>query len=165
VRQKKVKRLQPQLHALKEQFAGKPEAYSKELLKLYKDRGLKVVDGRGILGTLVQMPVFIGMFHLLKGLGRGVRFLWMSDLLRPNVVLAVVAGLSMALVVAANPDMPQQMKMLMIAISAAITLVSALHFGSALALYWTTSNLCSALQTLAIHGLISRRIRKGVLKI
>jgi YidC/Oxa1 family membrane protein insertase len=165
VRQKKMKRIQPELEALKKRCAGNPEAYSRELLQLYRSHGLKVVDGKGMLGALVQLPVFIGMFHLLRGLGQGVRFLWVSDLLKPNAVLAIVVALSTVLTIAVNPDMPEQMKMLMIAIAGVVTLASALHFGSALALYWATSNLFSTLQTLAIHGRISKRVRMGALKL
>jgi YidC/Oxa1 family membrane protein insertase len=162
---RKRKQLQPKLDALKSSFAGKPEAYSKELLRLHKAHGIPLMDGKSFLGGLAQLPVFIAMFRVLRGVGKGVRFLWVQDLLKPNVVLAVIVGLTTALMIAVNPDMPEQTKMLMIAISSLIAVTSALHFGSALALYWTTTNLFSALQTLALHGLINRRIRKGTLKI
>jgi YidC/Oxa1 family membrane protein insertase len=165
VRQKKMKHIQPQLEALKTRHAGNPEAYSRELVKLYESHGLKVMDGKNMLGALVQLPVFMGMFQLLRGLAKGGRFIWVSDLLKPNAVLAVIVALSTALTIAVNPDMPEQMKMLMIAVAGVITLASALHFGSALALYWTTSNLFSTLQTLAVHGLVNRRIRAGAIKL
>jgi YidC/Oxa1 family membrane protein insertase len=165
LRQKKMKQLQPELAALKEKFAAKPELYSRELLKLYKAHDLAMVDGRNLVGALAQLPVFIAMFRVLRGAGKGARFLWVPDLLKPNVVLAILVGLSAVLMIAVNPDMPEQTRMLMMAISAVIAVASALHFGSALALYWTTSNLFSTLQTLALHGLINRRIRLGTLKI
>ncbi|HET8696161.1 MAG TPA: hypothetical protein VFO94_01670 [Gammaproteobacteria bacterium] len=34
---------------------------------------------------------------------------------------------------------------------------TALHFGSAIALYWTTSNLFTAAQTLCVRWLVARR--------
>jgi membrane protein insertase Oxa1/YidC/SpoIIIJ len=40
-----------------------------------------------------------------------------------------------------------------------------MHVGSALAIYWTTSNGLSMLQTAAIRKVIDRRIRSGALKI
>lgn len=163
VHQKKIKQLQPRLKALKERYAKQPEVYSRQMLALYKAHGVSLVNGKSMLGAFAQLPVFVAMFHVLRGIGKGVRFLWVSNLIKPNMLLALLVGISAALIVVMNPDMPQHTRMLMMAISSVIALLSALHFGSALALYWTTSNLFSALQTWAIHRTINRRLRQGTL--
>lgn len=165
VRQKKMKLLQPEMEALKAKHSGKPEIYSREMMKLYQSYGLKLVDGRSFLVSLAQLPVFFGMFRVLRGMGNGVRFLWIPDLPKPNVVLAIIVGLTTAIMIAVNPDMPEQTKMLMPVISSVVALASALHVGSALGLYWATSSLFSAAQTIAVHKLIKRRMQSGALKI
>src|SRR5262245_32494306 len=61
VRQKKMMRLQPELEALKDKYAQQPELYMKRLQALYGKHGLTLVDGKSFLGSLLQMPVFLGM--------------------------------------------------------------------------------------------------------
>ena len=161
VRQKKMKLLQPELEALKTKHGGKPEAYFRDLMKLYQSRGIKMVDGRSLLMSLAQLPIFVAMFRVLRGLGSGTRFLWIPDLLKPNVALAIIVGLTTAIMIAVNPDMPEQTKMMMIVVSSA----SAEPKCRALALYWTTSSLFSTVQTLAVHALVNKRIQSGALKI
>jgi membrane protein insertase Oxa1/YidC/SpoIIIJ len=55
--------------------------------------------------------------------------------------------------------------MMMILIPRMITIVFALKFASALALYWVASNCFSAMQTIAVHCFLDRRIRSGAVKI
>jgi YidC/Oxa1 family membrane protein insertase len=159
IRQKKMKQLQPQLEELKSRLAGDKQAYARELLALHKSQGLTLVDGKALLGAFAQIPVFMGMFHVLRGVGDGRAFLWIANLARPDAILALIAGVTTALMVAVNPDMPEQMKVLMIVVPSILAVVSALHFSSALALYWTTSNLFSAGQTLLVHAVANRRMR------
>lgn len=165
VRQKKMKHMQPALEELRARLAHKPETYTRELIALHKSHGLSLIDGRSLLGALVQIPVFVGMFHVLRGIGEGVRFLWASNLIRPDTFLAVIAGVTTALMIAANPDMPEQTRLLIILIPSIIAVMTALHFSSALALYWTTSNVFSMVQTLTLHWVVNRQIRKGALRI
>jgi len=165
VRQKKMAKLQPDLQRLKDRHAKQPDVYMKEMTALYRQHDLAFVDGRSILGALLQMPILLGMFRVLRNVGEGVRFLWIPNLLRPDVFLALIAGATTALMMLANPDMPEQMRLLMIAIPTVLAIVAALNFCSALAVYWATSNSFSAVQTLVLHAVINRRLRAGTLTI
>lgn len=165
VRQKKMKRLQPELARLKKQFADRPDEYTRRMVELYRRHGLSLLDGRSMVAAFAQMPVFIGMYHVLRKTGQGVRFLWIPNLIKPNTVLAIIAGITTALVILANPDMPEHVRLLMIAIPSIVAMISALHFCSALALYWTASNCFSMTQTFALHFVVGRRIRSGTLRI
>ncbi len=165
VRQKKMIRLQPELQKLKERFSGKPDLYMQHMTKLYQQHGLTLVDGKSLFAMLIQMPLFLGMYQVLRTVGEGVRFLWIPNLLKPDTVLALLAALTTALMISANPDIPEQMRMLMIIVPSFIAFVAALKFCSALAIYWTASNCFSALQTAAIHFVVGQRIRAGRLQI
>lgn len=165
VRQKKMQRLQPELARLKKQYADRPQEYTRAMMELYRRHDLSLLDGKALLATFGQMPVFVGMYHVLRKAGEGIRFLWIPDLIKPNTVLAVIAGITTALMIMANPDLPEHVRLLMIAIPSIIAMISALHFCSALALYWTTSNCFSMTQTFALHYVVGRRIRTGALKI
>ena len=99
------------------------------------------------------------MFQALRDAGDGVRFLWVPNLLRPDVALALIAGLTTALMMAVNPDLPEQVRLFMIIVPSVIAIVAALQFSSALAIYWATSNTFSALQTVLLHAVVRRRVR------
>jgi YidC/Oxa1 family membrane protein insertase len=169
IRQKKLAKLQPELRTLQERFRDQPELYVRKLTELYKANGLTMVDAKALLGALAQLPLFLGMFQVLRDIGAGARFLWVPNLLRPDVVLAVIAGLTTAVMTAVmismNPDMPEQLRILLIVLPSVIAVVAALQFSSALAIYWATSNTFSALQTLALHAVVRRRVRSGAIKI
>jgi YidC/Oxa1 family membrane protein insertase len=161
IRQKKLVQLQPELRALQDQFRDRPDVYLRKLTELYKTHQIAMVDARSPLGALAQLPLFLGMFQALRSVGDGVRFLWIPNLSRPDVALAVVAGLTTALTMAVNPDLPEHMRIFMIVLPSLIAMVAALQFSSALALYWATSNTFSAIQTLALHAIVRRRIAAG----
>lgn len=165
IRRKKLLRLQPELQSIKDKYAHNPEVYVQRMMTLYRKHGLTFVDAKSILGALVQMPLFLGMFQVLRRIGDDVRFLWVQNLSKPDIWLAIIAGATTALMMGLNPDLPEQMRMLMIIVPSIIAAVAALQFCSALAIYWTVSNFFSTAQTVALHFVIERRIRSGALKI
>ena len=165
IRQKKMLKLQPALQRLKEQYAQQPDLYMQKMMELYRKHELSFVDGKSLLGALLQMPLFLGMFQALRNVGDGFRFLWVPNLLRPDTMLALIAGATTALMIAVNPDIPEQMRLLMIVVPSVIAIVAALKFCSALSLYWVASNCFSAVQTVVLHLVVARRLRAGTLKI
>jgi YidC/Oxa1 family membrane protein insertase len=165
IRQKKLAKLQPELRALQDRFRDQPDVYLRKLTELYKANELAVVDTRTFLGAIAQMPLFLGMFQVLRNAGDGVCFLWVPNLLRPDVALAVIAGLTTALMMAVNPDLPEQVRVFMIVLPSILAVVAALQFSSALAIYWATSNAFSAIQTVLLHALVRRRIDAGRVRI
>jgi YidC/Oxa1 family membrane protein insertase len=165
IRQKKMAKLQPKLKELKKRYADKPDLYAQKMLEIYKKHNLKIIDGKSLLGTLAQLPLFLGMFQVLRNAGDGVRFLWVPNLLRPDTLFVLIAGLTTALVMAANPDLPEQMRIFMIVLPSVIAMIAALKVSSALALYWATSNTFSAMQTVLLHVVVRRQINTGAVKI
>jgi len=165
LRQKKLAKLQPELRALQDRFRDTPELYLEKMRDLYRANGLAIVDAKAFVGALAQLPVFLGMFQVLRDAGVGVRFLWVANLLRPDVALALIAGLTTALMMAVNPDMPEQLRIVMIVLPTVLAVVAALQFSSALAIYWATSNTFSALQTVVLHQVVRRRARAGTIEI
>jgi YidC/Oxa1 family membrane protein insertase len=165
VRQKKMAKLQPELQQLKEKYANDPKLYMQQMTMLYRKHDLSVLDGKSLLGGLAQMPLFLGMFQALRSAGDGARFLWVPNLFKPDVLFALIAGVTTALMITANPDLPEQMRLFMILVPSVMAIMAALHFCSALSLYWVASNCFSAAQTVALHFVVGRRIRAGTLKI
>jgi YidC/Oxa1 family membrane protein insertase len=165
LRQKKMLRLQPELARLKQQCGDEPKIYAERMLQLYQRHDMTVLDWRGVLGSLVQMPLFLGMYQTLRAGAGGARFLWVQTLSRPDPWFAVLAGLTTMLLMAANPDLPTQMRLILILVPSVLAAIAALKFCSALAVYFTVSNCYSALQTGVMHHVISRRIKSGAVSI
>lgn len=163
VRQRKLALLQPELQRAKERYAREPQKYSAAVMALYRDHGLSMVDGRTIVGALVQMPFLLGVFNALRRGSEHGRFLWVSDLAKPDLAFAILAGVTTALLALAAPDLPDHVRMLIVpAVCLALT---AMHFASGVALYWATSNVFSAAQTFVLRAVIARRAAAGGLKL
>ena len=156
IRQRKLKVLQPELAKLKEELAGQPQLYTERMMALYRRHGLSVVDGKSFLTAAVQMPVFVGTFQVLRGAPLGGRFLWIANLTRPDVALAVLAAVSTMVLVAINPDLPEQVRWIMILVPAVLTLIAALKVASALSLFWAVSNCFSSLQAASVYYVAGR---------
>jgi YidC/Oxa1 family membrane protein insertase len=165
IRQKKMLRLQPELARLKLECGNEPQIYAQRMMKLYQENGMTMMDWRSILGSLVQMPLFLGMYQTLRGGASGARFLWVETLSRPDPWFALLAGVTTMLVMAANPDLPEQMRWILILVPSILAAVAALKFCSALAVYWTVSNCYTAIQTSVLHYVLARRIRSGAVSI
>ena len=165
VHQKKVMKLQPELQRIKEEFKDQPQLLAERTMSTYRKAGVPMLDGRPILSALAQMPVFIGMFHVLRTGLEGARFLWIASLSRPDTLIALVAGLTTALMVVANPELPEHLRTVMILLPSIFAVIFALKFSSALGLYWVVSNCFSAAQTAAVHRVVRHRIRTGALAI
>jgi YidC/Oxa1 family membrane protein insertase len=61
IRQKKMLRLQPELARLKLEHGDEPPIYAERVMKLYQENGMRMMDWRSVLGSLMQMPLlFLG---------------------------------------------------------------------------------------------------------
>ena len=165
IRQKKMLRLQPQLKELKDRFGDQPRIYGERTMALYREQDIQLMDWRSLLGALIQMPLFLGMYQSLRAGLDGARFLWAETLSRPDPWFAILAGITTLLVMLANPDLPEPMRLMLILIPTILAFLAALKFCSALAVYWTVSNCYSAAQTRALHYIVARRIRSGQIKL
>jgi YidC/Oxa1 family membrane protein insertase len=145
IRQKKMLRLQPALARLKLECGDEPRVYAQRTMRLYQENGMTVMDWRSIFGSLVQMPLFLGVYKLPRTGANGARFLWVEMLSRPDPWFAVLAGLATMLAVAANPDLPQHMRLLLILVPSIFAAVAALKLCSALAVYFAPCD-CEAHQ-------------------
>jgi membrane protein insertase Oxa1/YidC/SpoIIIJ len=97
------------------------------------------------------MPLFLGMYQTLRAGVNGARFLWVETLARPDPVFAILAAFTTMLMMTANPDLPEQMRPILLLVPSILAAIAALKFCSALAVYWTVSNCCSAVQTSVLH--------------
>lgn len=168
---KRLQALQPQMKAIQEKYKDDPAKMNKKLMEFMKEHRVSPLGG--CLPMLLQMPVFIGFFYMIRSAIelRGARFLWVADLSKPDT-LFVIPGLTfipflstpegfpvnlLPLLMGAtmlwqshltppSPGMdPVQQKMLRF--MPLIFLLFLYNFSSGLTLYWTVQNLLTILQT------------------
>jgi len=83
---KAMQDIQPEIEKLRNAHKNNPQKLNKELMELYKT--YKVNPLGGCLPMLLQMPIFISLYHaLVRSIElRGANFLWIKDLSKPDAV-------------------------------------------------------------------------------
>jgi len=164
---KKMQKLQPLITEIREKYKSNPQKMNQEVMALYKER--KVNPMAGCLPMVIQIPVFIALFTVLRSAVelRFAGFLWIRDLSEPENLFAgmipIVGALNiLPLFMTATmvwqqrltptAGDPQQQKMMMI--MPIVMLFIFYSMPSALVLYWSTS------QGLAIVQLLIQRRKK-----
>jgi len=149
-----MKKLQPELDALKTKYKNDPQTLNQKTVELYKIH--KVNPASGCLPILLQMPILFALFGVLRKTGEGAvitqgsTFLWLSlSTPDPYFILPLLNGavsyfqqkLMSASQGAANP----QMKMMTYMFPVMMIFIS-YKMPSGLQLYWFVSSLASVAQ-------------------
>jgi YidC/Oxa1 family membrane protein insertase len=157
---KRMAALQPQTKALQEKYKDDPVKMNKKMMEFWKENKVNPVSG--CLPMLIQMPVFIGFFYMIRSAIelRGASFLWIGDLSQPDTLfiipglnfpfnpLPLLMGVTMlwqSHMTPPSPGMdPTQQKMMRY--MPLMFLFMLYNFSAGLTLYWTVQNLLSILQ-------------------
>lgn len=155
---KRMSKLKPEMDKLKEKYPDDPQKMNQEMMGLYKKYGINPLGG--CLPMFAQIPIFFGFYTMLLHAVemRGQGFMWVTDLSQPDTVahlfglpinplpilMAITSFAQMAMMPNTGGDKTQ---MMVIKFMPFMFLFICYNFASALALYWTTSNLFSIIQT------------------
>ena len=172
---KRMSKLQPEMKELREKYADDPGRMNQEMMKMYREYGINPLGG--CLPLLVQIPIFFGFYIMLQYAVelRQQSFLWVEDLALPDTVatlpfslpflgdgvnlLPTVMAVTMVLQMALTPKTGDKMQRRLFMMMPIIFFFFCYNFASALALYWTTSNIFAIVQML-----ITRRLPEPELK-
>ncbi len=158
---KRMQDLQPKQKALQEKYKDDKEGLAQAQMELYKTE--KVNPLGGCLPMLLQMPVFVALFQVLRTTIelRGAPFaLWITDLSQPDTIatifgfpihiLPLVMGVGMLVQQKFTSKDPQQAMMgnLMPILFTAMFY----NFASGLVLYWSVNTALSIWQQYYIHS-------------
>jgi YidC/Oxa1 family membrane protein insertase len=159
--------LRPEMEGIRAQYSNNRQKQQEEIMKLYQER--KVNPLGGCLPILVQMPVFIGIFYVIRQFGGytvGGRtvppteptfhdggILWFQNLSAsdPLHLLPIISALTMLAateITAKNIDPQQRWLMRLLPIGITIFLF---NFPAGLFVYWITSNLVTLIQNYVIY--------------
>jgi YidC/Oxa1 family membrane protein insertase len=158
---KRMQALQPQVKAIQEKYKDDPMKAQKKQMELWKEN--KVNPMGGCLPAMIQMPVFIGFYSMIRSAIelRGAHFLWVTDLSKPdtlflipginfpfNLLPLLMVGVMVwqAHLTPPSPGMdPAQQKMMRY--MPALFLVFLYMYSSGMALYMFVSTLLGIIQT------------------
>jgi YidC/Oxa1 family membrane protein insertase len=163
--QARVLVLKPQLDALKARFAGKPGELAAQTAALYRENDISALPKGMLLTTLVQVPLGAALYQAVRtGLTAGSRFLWLTDLTRPDFALTAIVGLLAALGVgltgATQPAgaAPAGISTYAMAVvSGLLTVVFAFKLASGIGIYWAASSAVGILQPVIVRRIVLRR--------
>ncbi|MBL7076497.1 MAG: membrane protein insertase YidC [Kiritimatiellae bacterium] len=166
---KEMQKVQPLVKEIREKYKDKPQKMNQEVMALYKVH--KINPMAGCLPILVQMPVFIALFTVLRSAVelRYANFLWIADLSEPEGLFAgaipFIGSLNFLPLVMAGTMFwqqkltpsggdPQQQKMMMFMPFMMLFLFYSMP--SALVLYWSVSQGVSIAQMLHSRRLTTK---------
>ena len=156
--------LKPDLDKIKTKFPGNRQKQQEEQMKLYQERGINPLGG--CLPVLVQMPVFIGVFYVIRRFGgfHGTPptqpdfhtggILWFQNLSAPDhlYILPILSAITMLLSMEiTNKSMEPQQRWLMRLMPIGIT-AFLWTFPAGLFMYWITNNIVTFVQNYAIYN-------------
>jgi len=155
-----MRRVQPKLLDIREQYADDKQKQSQAMMELYKKE--KINPMGGCLPILVQMPVFIGLYWMLMEsveLRHAPFMLWIKDLsvMDPYFVLPLLMGASMYFMQKLNPPPPDPMQAKIMQWMPIVFTFFFLWFPAGLVLYWVVNNILSMAQ----QYVITRQIEKA----
>ena len=86
---KRMQALQPEINALKEKYKDDQQKFVQKQMELWKKHGVSPMSG--CLPMMVQMPVFLGFFTMIRSAIelRGASFLWATDLSKPDTLFMI----------------------------------------------------------------------------
>lgn len=154
----KMQDVQPKMQALQRKYANDKETLNIKMSELYKEEKFNPMGG--CLPMLIQMPIIMGLFALLRNPMMYISkdsmifafhesFLWIEDLSQPDPwILPIIAGvgtfisftMNQALNDTGNNQTQGMMKMMQF-IFPIMILWMAKSFPSGLALYWAVSQI------------------------
>ena len=159
--QKAMQDIQPKIKEIQEKYKNKPEKQQEELMKIYQEAKINPLSG--CLPLLIQMPILIGLFNVLREpITYGVfaneaaraaadtGFLWIQSISSTkNISLALLSGISayfMQKMMTTGDEQTENMMKSMTYVMSAMSLFWGYTFQAGLAIYWITSNLFSIAQ-------------------
>jgi len=168
---KKMNDLQPKIKEIQQKYKNDPQTLNAKMLQLYKENNYNPMSGCLVL--LIQFPIIIAMFNVLRGpvqfvfkdqtiydaINKG--FLWIPDLGQPDPFiwgLPLLAGLTtylqsklmMVKSTQGNDQVESTQKMMNIFLPFFI-FWAARSFAAGLALYWVISNIFQIVQQIIIN--------------
>ncbi len=172
---KSMSLLQPKVQEIREKYANDQQKASMEMMNLYREYGISPLGG--CLPMFLQIPIFFSFFYVLQTAAefRGSPFIgWVHDLSQmdtvcslpifgydlPINVLPIVMAITMLLQMRMTPQAGDPTQQKIMRLMPLFFFAFCYYYPSTLALYWTTTNIISIIQTWIIRRLPQPELHK-----
>lgn len=156
----RLRALEPELKRLREFHARDPRRLWTETRVLHQQHNIQMMPGIAWLSMFVQAPLGFAVYKVVaENVARAGRFLWMTDLARPDVLITGIAAsvASVAVLLAPTNGTASNNKLNAI-VMGVMTVVIAWRLASGVGLYWVGSSVVGVAQSLIVRR-IARRTR------
>ncbi|MCY6485367.1 membrane protein insertase YidC [Clostridium aestuarii] len=174
----KMNEIQPEMKKLQERYKNNPQQQQKEMMKLYKEKGVNPMAG--CLPLLLQWPILIALYYVFMNLNTidpnigNVTFLGLKLMATPTSnplswILPIASGLttylssSLMMSKSSQGSQAKQTNTMNIGMSLLITYMG-FKFTTALVIYWVTNNLFQIFQTVIMQKIGTKKVSKEALE-
>jgi YidC/Oxa1 family membrane protein insertase len=160
IQQETMHRIKPELDAARAMFKDDPAGLARETQRILSREGVSMIPAAGCLGVIMQTPVLLALYDAVRQCtAAGGRFLWIRDISKPDIWLAMLVAAVTAASMAAGPqpDGPAQQRMIMLVMPALFTLIALWQMASGVGLYWGVSSLVGVAQGVIVRRALARR--------
>lgn len=151
-----IRAAKPEIDRLKEVYKDNPSEIAIRTMALYKKRGIKFLGKTTVFNIGSQGILGLGLFQTLKSMAFNSKFLWIANLAKPDVILALAVGALMFASMALMPGSTEQASLLILLVPVLISVFVLVSFPSAIGVYWATSNLVTLGQTVYLRRVVKR---------
>src|SRR5215470_12332144 len=131
-----LKRVEPELSSIRKKYKDNPQRIWEETSKIHQREGIQIFSGGSLLGMLIQVPLFIGLFSAVRrGLAGSGRFLWIKDLMKSDPLLAWACAALTAVSAMLGANVPEQQRASAIILPAALTLLFLWRMSAGVTIY------------------------------
>ena len=152
--QEAMRRVAPQLEAVRTKFKNDPGRLAEETRRIFAREGVSMIPAVGCVGVLLQTPVLLALFDAVRQCAAvGGRFLWIRDISRPDIALAVLVAAVTAgsMVAGPQPDVPTQQRQLLLVMPVLFTVVALWQMAAGVGLYWGVSSVVGIAQGVMVR--------------
>jgi YidC/Oxa1 family membrane protein insertase len=154
-----LKKLEPQISSIRKKHKDDPQRMWEETAILHRQHGIKLMEGKTLLSSLVQIPLFFGLFAAVRrGLSSTGGFLWVKDLMQSDPLLACLCALLTGVSAFLAPTVPESQRTASIVLPAALTLVFLWRISAGVAIYSFSSSMVGVVQSLLIRRHAANRL-------
>ncbi|WP_299806513.1 membrane protein insertase YidC [uncultured Shewanella sp.] len=148
---KAIAAIKPELDKLKSVYKNKPNEMAKQTMALYQKHDIKFVS-KTLVANISSQAIFgFGMYQVLQKVIFSSKFAWISNIAKPDILLAMLVGALTYVSMIMMPGSAEQASAMFLLIPTMVSVAVLISAPSALGLYWATSSAFTALQSVVMQ--------------
>jgi YidC/Oxa1 family membrane protein insertase len=152
-----LKKVEPELSKIRAKYKDNPGRMWEETTKVHQREGINMFSGGTLIGMLIQIPLFMGLFSAVRrGLAGSSRFLWIKDLMKSDPVLACLCAILTGLSAAVSSNTPEQQRVATVILPTMLTLLFLWRMSAGVTIYTLSSGLVGLVQSVMVRRQIKR---------